>query len=107
MRPGSSACRTSGSSNSSPADVSGTNPRCVARRRTQPTAPRPEAEEQPQELQAVIDLARTVISDDAVRPWLRSPNPGLGDRTPRDVIAAGEHQRVVDLLHALAEGVTS
>ena len=101
MRLGYWACRTSGSSNSSPADVSGTNPRGVARRRTQPTVPRP------QELQAVIDLARTVISDDAVRPWLRSPNPGLGDRTPRDVIAAGEHQRVVDLLHALAEGVTS
>lgn len=55
----------------------------------------------------MIDLARTVISDDAVRPWLRSPNPGLGDRTPQDVIAAGEHQRVVNLLHALAEGVTS
>lgn len=107
MRPDSSACRTSGSSSSSPADVSGTNPRGVARRRTHPTAPHPEAEEQPQELRAVIDLARTVISDDAVRPWMRSPNPDLGDRTPLDVVAAGEYQRVFDLLHALAEGVAS
>ncbi len=107
MPPGSSACRTSGSNNSSPADVSGTNARGVAHWRTQPTTPHSETEGQLQELQAVIDLARTVISDDAVRPWLRSPNPGLGDRTPLDVIASGEHQRVIDLLHALAEGVTS
>lgn len=107
MRPDSSACRTSGSSSSSPADVSGTNPRGVARRRTQPTTPHPETEGKPQELQAVIDLARTVISDDAVSLWLRSPNPNLGDRTPLDVVAAGEHRRVIDLLHALAEGVTS
>ncbi|WP_419917300.1 antitoxin Xre/MbcA/ParS toxin-binding domain-containing protein [Candidatus Poriferisodalis sp.] len=87
--------------------MSGTNSRGIARRRTQPTVPHPEAEEQSGELQAVIDLARTVISDDAVSPWLRSPNPGLDNRTPLDVIAAGEYQRVVDLLHALAEGVTS
>lgn len=60
-----------------------------------------------QELRAVIDLARTVIRDDAVGPWLRSPNPNLGGRTPLNVIAAGEDQRVIDQLLALAEGVSS
>ena len=73
----------------------------------QQTAPRGESEEQSQELQAVIDLARTVIRDDAIGAWLRSPNPDLGNRTPLNVIAADEDQRVIDQLLALREGVTS
>lgn len=107
MRPGSWACPTNGSSNSSPADVSDTNPRSVASQRTQQTAPQSEAEAQSQELRAVMDLACTIIRDDAVEPWLRTPKPDLGDRTPLEVIAAGEHQRLIDQLLALAEGVTS
>ena len=59
------------------------------------------------ELPAVVDLARTVMSDDAARFWLRSPNPGLGYERPLDLIAAGDTQRVIDLLLALAEGVTA
>ena len=54
-----------------------------------------------------MDLACTIIRDDAVEPWLRTPKPDLGDRTPLEVIAAGEHQRLIDQLLALAEGVTS
>jgi hypothetical protein len=37
---------------------------------------------------------------------MRSPNPDLGYEKPLDLIAAGQYQRVVDLLLALAEGVT-
>ena len=55
----------------------------------------------------VVDLARTVMSDDAARLWLRSPNPDLGYERPLDLIAAGDTQRVIDLLLALAEGVTA
>jgi uncharacterized protein (DUF2384 family) len=55
----------------------------------------------------VVDLARTVMSDDAARLWLRSPNPDLGHETPLDLVAAGDTQRVMGLLLALAEGVTS
>jgi hypothetical protein len=37
---------------------------------------------------------------------MRSPNPDLGYEKPLDLIASGQYQRVVDLLLALAEGVT-
>jgi uncharacterized protein (DUF2384 family) len=46
------------------------------------------------------------MRDDAARFWMRSPNPDLGYEKPLDLIAAGQYQRVVDLLLALAEGVT-
>ncbi|MCQ3811559.1 MAG: MbcA/ParS/Xre antitoxin family protein [Acidimicrobiia bacterium] len=59
------------------------------------------------ELTAVVDLARTVMSDDAAQFWLRSPNPDLGYERPLDLVAAGDTQRVIDLLLALAEGVTA
>lgn len=59
------------------------------------------------ELPAVVELARTVMTDDAARRWLRSPNPDLGHERPLDLVAAGNSQRVVALLPALAEGVTT
>ncbi len=58
------------------------------------------------ELKAVVDLLRRVLHDDAARLWLRSPNPDLNYEKPLDLVAAGDYQRVVDLLLALAEGVT-
>ncbi|WP_419837720.1 antitoxin Xre/MbcA/ParS toxin-binding domain-containing protein [Candidatus Poriferisodalis sp.] len=89
------------------ARVSDANPRSVVRWRTDETAPRREAEERLLELRAVVDLTRSVIRDDAARLWLRSPNPGLGYEKPLDLVAQGEYRRVVDLLLALAEGVTT
>ena len=55
----------------------------------------------------VVDLALTVMSDDAARLWLRTPNPDLGYERPLDLVTAGDTQRVIDLLHALSEGVTA
>ncbi len=89
------------------ARVSETNPRSVSRWRTQETVPRREAEERLLELRAVVDLTRSVMSDDAARFWLRSPNPDLAYEKPLDLVASGEYKRVIDLLLALAEGVTS
>ena len=89
------------------ARVSGTNPRSVTRWRSQETVPRREAEERLLELRAVVDLAGEVIDGDAARYWLRSPNQALGFEKPLDLIAQGDYQRVVDLLLALAEGVTT
>ena len=63
--------------------------------------------EQLPELSTVVDVARTVMSDDAAGVWLRSPNHDLGYERPLDLIAAGDTQRVIDLLLALAEGVTA
>lgn len=89
------------------ARVSDTNPRSVLRWRVDAAAPRREAEERLLELRAVVDLARMVMRSDAARLWLRSPNPDLGYDKPLDLIAEGRYQRVIDLLLALAEGVTA
>jgi len=89
------------------ARVSETNPRSVARWRSQESAPRREAEERLLELRAVVELARSVMRDDAARFWMRSPNRDLGYEKPLDLIAAGQYQRVIDLLLALAEGVSA
>lgn len=43
---------------------------------------------------------------DAARFWMRSPNPDLGYEKPLELVAEGQYQRVIDLLLALAEGVT-
>ena len=59
------------------------------------------------ELPAVAELARMVMSDDAATRWLRSPNPDLGHKRPLDLVATGDTQRVIGLLLALAEGVTT
>ena len=55
----------------------------------------------------MVDLARRVMRDDAARLWLRAPNPDLSYEKPLNLIAKGQYQRVVDLLLALAEGVTT
>lgn len=88
------------------ARASNTNPRSVTRWRAQQATPRRQAEERLLELRCVIDLARKVMTDDATRLWLRSPNPDLGYDKPLDLVAQGSYQRVIDLLLALAEGVT-
>lgn len=87
--------------------VSDTNPRSVARWRSQQTVPRRQAEERLLELRAVVDLARRVMRDDGARLWLRSPNPDLGYEKPLKLVSTGQYQRVVGLLLALAEGVTT
>jgi len=89
------------------ARVSDTNPRSVARWKSQGAAPRRDAEERLLELRAVVDLARRVMTDDAARMWMRSPNPDLSYEKPLDVVVAGQYQRVIDLLLAIAEGVTA
>lgn len=88
------------------ARVSATNPRSVARWKSHAAIPRREAEERLLELRAVVDLARRVLKDDAARSWMRSPNPDLGYDKPLDLVAGGQYQRIIDLLLALAEGVT-
>ena len=88
------------------ARVSATNPRSVARWKAESTTPRRHAEERLLELKAVVDLTRRVMRDDAARLWMRSPNPDLSYEKPLDIVRDGRYQRVVDLLLALAEGVT-
>ena len=89
------------------ARVSDTNPRSVTRWKAQAAVPRREAEERLLELRAVVDLVRKVMRDDAARLWMRSPNPDLGYDKPLDLVANGRYQMVIDLLLAIAEGVTA
>jgi len=58
------------------------------------------------DVQTVLNLAVKVISEDEVRDWMNTSNTALEGETPLDVIASGNHQSVIDLLTALAEGVT-
>lgn len=55
----------------------------------------------------MVDLARRVMRDDAARMWMRAPNRDLGFEKPLNLVKEGQYQRVVDLLLALAEGVTT
>jgi putative toxin-antitoxin system antitoxin component (TIGR02293 family) len=89
------------------ARVSGTHPRSVNRWHTAQSEPRRESEERLLELKAVVDLLRRVMRDDAARLWLRSPNPDLQYEKPLDLVSNAQYQRVIDLLLALAEGVTT
>ena len=59
------------------------------------------------ELRAAVDLAGDVMHDDVVRLWMRSPNRDLDYRKPLDLVAKGQSERVVDLLLAMAEGITT
>lgn len=69
--------------------------------------PRREVEDLLLEHDAVVDLAHRVMSDEAVDLWLRTPNSELEYEKPLDLIAQGRYQDVIDLLLALAEGVTA
>lgn len=89
------------------ARVSGAHPRSVSRWQSSDAAPRRESEERLLELKAVVDLLRRVVREDAARLWLRAPNPELSYEKPLDLITAGRYQRVIDLLLAMAEGVTA
>lgn len=89
------------------ARVSGRDSRSVSRWLAGQAEPRRESEERLLELKAVVDLLRRVMRDDAARLWMRAPNPDLAYEKPLDLVAQGEYQRVVGLLLAIAEGVTT
>ena len=89
------------------ARVSAAHPRSVIRWQTQETKPRRQAEERLLELRAVVELARSVMQDEAARFWVRAPNRDLDYKKPLDLVANGQYERVIDLLLALAEGITS
>ena len=89
------------------ARVGATDVRTVTHWREGSSAPGRETEQRLLELRAVVDLSRRVLRDDASRVWLRSPNRGLDDRTPLDLVVEGRSESVIALLLALAAGVTS
>jgi hypothetical protein len=59
------------------------------------------------DIQTVLDVAVKVMGEEEIRNWMGVQNPELEDMTPLEVIAEGNRQRIVDLLTALAEGLTN
>jgi putative toxin-antitoxin system antitoxin component (TIGR02293 family) len=57
------------------------------------------------ELAEIIELGRTVYSDDGLREFLRTPMAAFGNRTPTQMIQAGEAARVIAILAADYEGL--
>lgn len=85
----------------------GTAPKSVNRWSAQKSSPRRNSEEKLLELKAVVDVLRTVLSDEAARLWLRSPNADLDWQKPLDVLASGGYRSVIGVILAMAEGVTA
>jgi uncharacterized protein (DUF2384 family) len=88
------------------ARVVGTTPRSVTRW-SEGSSPRRANEERLLELKAVVDLLRQVLRDEPARLWIRSPNPELAYEKPLDLVQRGEYRKVIGVVLALAEGVTS
>ena len=88
------------------AGILGASARTVERWRTGQTYPQHEMRER---LAGLIDLERhlgeTFGDTEAVRSWLRTHNPYLGDLTPLEVLRAGRPDRVRAALEALDSGV--
>jgi uncharacterized protein (DUF2384 family) len=59
--------------------------------------------EAPARLPSALELAADVLDDPG--PWLRAPNPQLGDRPPIDLIGTDEEFRVSNLLTAIDRGL--
>lgn len=87
--------------------VTGVSTRTVSRWRAARATPRPDAAIRLRELKAVLDELRRVLRDEPARLWLRSPNPTLGWHKPLELIAEGEHCRVLASVLATGEGVTA
>ncbi len=89
------------------AQVTGATRRSVSRWVASKATPRREAGDRLLALKAVVDVVRTVLRDDPARSWLRSPSPDPEWRKPLELIAEGEHRRVIGSILAVAEGVTA
>lgn len=57
------------------------------------------------ELAYVADALAEVLPRDQANVWVFSPNRLLEHRKPADLVRAGEYQRVLALIDAMAEGV--
>lgn len=89
------------------AQATGATRRSVNRWVASKATPRRGTEVRLRELKAVVDVLRTVLRDEPARLWLRAPNPDLDWHKPLELIAEGEHSRVINSLVAIADGVTA
>lgn len=54
--------------------------------------------------EALIDRLRTVVDPEYVSAWLDAPNPAFGGRRPSDLVAAGDHAPLWEMIHRLESG---
>jgi uncharacterized protein (DUF2384 family) len=57
------------------------------------------------ELAYVADAVTEVLPRDQANVWMFSPNRLLEHGKPADLVRAGEYQRVLALIDAMAEGI--
>ena len=53
----------------------------------------------------VADALAKVLPREQATAWLSAPNRLLGNRRPVDLLRGEEHQRVLDLISAMADGM--
>jgi hypothetical protein len=46
-----------------------------------------------------------VVRPESIAPWLTSPNPTFGGRTPVEVLRRGESDRIRELIYHLESGM--
>jgi len=89
------------------ARITGSTTRSVSRWTAGKAVPRRDAADRLLELKAVVDHLRAVLRDEPARLWQRSPNPDLDWHKPLELMAEGDHRRVIGAVLAMAEGVTA
>ncbi len=52
----------------------------------------------------LIEALRELFPDNSLAEWLRTPNPGFGDRTPWTLIARGERDIIWAMIHQTRQG---
>lgn len=87
------------------AQLTGTNPRTVARWLSEESEPRTDARRRLLEVLAVLEQLSGVLEPQAAHDWLFTPNRLLDHEKPIDLLASGEWRRVLGMIDALAEGI--
>ena len=57
------------------------------------------------ELNLFIHKLKNVIEEKEIMPWLCKPNKAFNDRTPMEMIMAGETEELNRMIYEIGEGV--
>ena len=57
------------------------------------------------DLNMFIHKLKTVIEEKKIMPWLCKPNKAFNDRTPMEMIMAGETEELNRMIYEIGEGV--
>jgi hypothetical protein len=83
--------------------LTGFSPRAVAHW-VQGRKPSASTERRLTEMKRIFEALETLVTKDAIGPWLKESNPAFGDSTPLQVIERGETDRVWRMIYELQSG---